>query len=101
MNLFDSADPRPVHFLGIGGAGMSALALLARRRGVAVTGCDADPTGAADLAALGVPVLGGHDPSHVEGARAVVYTAAVHPEHAELARARRLELAVVPRKVAL
>ncbi|MGH2668882.1 MAG: Mur ligase domain-containing protein, partial [bacterium] len=101
MNLFDSADPRPVHFLGIGGAGMSALALLACRRGVTVTGCDADPTGAADLAALGVRVLAGHDPSHVEGARAIVYTAAIPPEHAELARARRLELAVVPRKVAL
>jgi UDP-N-acetylmuramate--alanine ligase len=101
MSLFDSADPRPVHFLGIGGAGMSALALLACRRGVAVTGCDADPSGAADLAALGVPVFTGHDPSHVEGARAVVYTAAVPAEHVELARARGLELAVVPRKVAL
>ncbi len=101
MNLFDSADPRPVHFLGIGGAGMSALALLACRRGVAITGCDADPTGAADLAALGVRVFAGHDPSHVDGARAIVYTAAVAAEHAELARARRLDLAVVPRKVAL
>jgi UDP-N-acetylmuramate--alanine ligase len=101
MNLFDSADPRPVHFLGIGGAGMSALALLACRRGVVVTGCDADPSGAADLAALGVRVYTGHDPSHVEGARAIVYTAAVPIEHAELARARGLDLPVVPRKVAL
>ena len=91
MNLFDSADPRPVHFLGIGGAGMSALALLACRRGVTVTGCDADPSGAADLAALGVRVFTGHDPSHVEGARAIVYTAAVPAEHAELARARGLD----------
>jgi UDP-N-acetylmuramate--alanine ligase len=101
MNLFDSADPRPVHFLGIGGAGMSALALLACRRGIAVTGCDADPTGAADLAALGVRVFAGHDPSHVDGVRAVVHTAAVPAEHAELTTARALGLAVVPRKVAL
>jgi UDP-N-acetylmuramate--alanine ligase len=101
MNLFDSADPRPVHFLGIGGAGMSALALLACRRGVAVTGCDADPSGAADLAAAGVRVFAGHDPAHVEGSRAVVYTAAVPSEHPELARARTLGLDVVPRKVAL
>jgi UDP-N-acetylmuramate--alanine ligase len=101
MNLFDSADPRPVHFLGIGGAGMSALALLACRRGVTVTGCDADPSGAADLAALGVRVFTGHDPAHVDGARAIVYTAAVPAEHAELARARGLDVAVVPRKVAL
>ena len=87
MSLFDSADPRPVHFLGIGGAGMSALALLARRRGIAITGCDADPSGASDLAALGVPVHAGHDPPHLEGARAVVHSAAVPEGHPELVRA--------------
>ena len=56
MDLFNPADTRPIHFMGIGGAGMSALALIAVRRGVAVTGCDADPGGAADLSALGVRV---------------------------------------------
>jgi UDP-N-acetylmuramate--alanine ligase len=80
---------------------MSALALIACRRGLAVSGCDTDATGAADLAALGVPVLQGHDPSHVDGARAVVVTAAVAAGHPELARARALGLPVVPRKVAL
>ena len=58
MNLFTTADRRPVHFVGIGGAGMSALALIASRRGLVVSGCDTDTSGAADLAALGVPVLG-------------------------------------------
>ena len=101
MALFDSADRRPVHFMGIGGAGMSGLALIACRRGVTVTGCDADPAGAADLAALGVPVAAGHSPAHVEGVRAVVHTAAVPSEHPELARARALGVPVVPRKVAL
>ncbi|HEU4649741.1 MAG TPA: UDP-N-acetylmuramate--L-alanine ligase [Gemmatimonadales bacterium] len=101
MALFDSADRRPVHFLGIGGAGMSALALIACRRGVRVTGCDADPSGAADLAALGVAVVQGHAPAHVEGTRAVVYTAAVPADHPELVRARELGIPVVPRKVAL
>ncbi len=101
MALFDSADRRPVHFMGIGGAGMSGLALIASRRGLAVTGCDADPSGAQDLVTLGVSVSTGHSPAHVEGARAVVYTAAVKPDHAELARARALGLPVVPRKVAL
>jgi len=72
MDLFNPADTRPIHFVGIGGAGMSALALIAVRRGVAVTGCDADPTGAADLSGLGVMVHAGHDPSHLDGARAVV-----------------------------
>ena len=80
---------------------MSGLALIACRRGVVVTGCDADPSGAQDLVTLGVSVSTGHSPAHVEGARAVVYTAAVKPDHPELTRARALGLPVVPRKVAL
>ena len=101
MNLFDPADRRPVHFMGIGGAGMSALALIACRRGVAVSGCDNDPSGAADVAALGAPVHQGHDPAHLGGARAVVVTAAVRRDHPELVRARELGLPIVPRKEAL
>ena len=89
--------------MGIAGAGMSALALIARHLGVAITGCDSDPSGAgaADLAALGIPVWRGHDPSHLDGARAVVVTAAVPREHAELKQARALGLPVVRRADAL
>jgi UDP-N-acetylmuramate--alanine ligase len=101
MNLFTPTDSRPVHFVGIGGAGMSALALIACRRGVAVSGCDSDPAGAADVAAMGARVWQGHDPSHLDGARAVVVTAAVPADHPELTRARSLGLPVVPRKEAL
>src|SRR3989442_11191087 len=103
MTLFRTGDPRPIHLMGIAGAGMSALAMLARHRGVAITGCDSDAsgTGADDLTALGVPVWKGHDPSHVEGARAVVVTAAVPRERPELERARVLGLPVVRRADAL
>jgi len=101
MALFNPSDKRTVHFMGIGGAGMSALALIACRRGVAVSGCDMDPTGAADLAALGVRIAQGHDPAHLSGVRAIVVTAAVAPGHPELERARELGLPIVPRKVAL
>ncbi|HJS44660.1 MAG TPA: UDP-N-acetylmuramate--L-alanine ligase [Gemmatimonadales bacterium] len=89
--------------MGIAGAGMSALALIARHRGVAITGCDTDTSGAgiADLAALGVAVSQGHDPSHVDGARAVIVTAAVPPNHPELQRARALNIPVVRRADAL
>lgn len=80
---------------------MSALALIARRRGVAVSGCDTDPSARTDLSEMGVQFFTGHDPAHVEGARAVVVTAAVPPEHPELVRARALGLPVVPRKEAL
>jgi UDP-N-acetylmuramate--alanine ligase len=101
MDLFDPADPRPIHFMGVGGAGMSALALVARRRGVAVSGCDPDPAGASDVAELGATVFTGHDPAHVCGARAVVVTAAVPADHPELAQARALRVPVIPRKQAL
>lgn len=99
--LFDPADPRPVHFVGIGGAGMSALALAALRRGVTVSGCDADDTAFADLQAAGATVSLGHSAEHVAGARAVVVTAAVRPDHPELAAARAAGIPVVPRKEAL
>jgi UDP-N-acetylmuramate--alanine ligase len=101
MSLLDRADRRPLHFIGIAGAGMSGLAELFVRRGAAVTGCDLNPAGAADVARLGVPVLHGHDPSHVEGARAVVVSSAVPRDHPELARARALGIPVVRRAEAL
>jgi UDP-N-acetylmuramate--alanine ligase len=87
--------------MGIGGAGMAALALIARHRGVAITGCDTDPSGAADVAGLGVDVRQGHDPGHVAGARAVVVTAAVPRDHPELERARALGVPVIRRADAL
>jgi UDP-N-acetylmuramate--alanine ligase len=101
MNLFDTVDPRPIHFMGIAGAGMSGLALLARQQGIAITGCDNDPSGAADLAAKGVEIWRGHDPEHVVGARVVVVTAAVPGDHPELERARALGVPVVRRADAL
>ena len=101
MELFSTTDRRPVHFMGIAGAGMSALASIACRRGVPVTGCDNDPSGADDVAALGATIERGHGPSHVVGARAVVVTAAVAADHPELERARALEVPVIPRKFAL
>ena len=101
MNLFTPTDRRPVHFVGVGGAGMSALAMIACRRGVVVSGCDTDPAGAADVAAMGARIWAGHDPAHLDGARAVVVSAAVPEQHPELARARALGIPVVPRKEAL
>ena len=101
MALLDSTDPRPVHFVGIAGAGMSALAELCHRRGARVTGCDQQPAGAADVAALGIPVLAGHDPAHVLGHRAIVVTSAVPKDHPELAAARAAGIPVIRRAEAL
>jgi UDP-N-acetylmuramate--alanine ligase len=100
MPLIDPSDPRPIHFVGIAGAGMSALAELFLRRGVAITGCDANPAGADDLRRLGVSIEP-HDPSHVDGARALVVTSAMPKDHPELVRARELGVPVIRRAEAL
>ncbi|HET9424309.1 MAG TPA: UDP-N-acetylmuramate--L-alanine ligase [Gemmatimonadaceae bacterium] len=100
MALLDPTDSRPVHFVGIAGAGMSALAELFLRRGVNVTGCDANPTGAADLERLGVRVTP-HDPAHVDGARALVITSAMPKHHPEIERARQAGIPVIRRAEAL
>ena len=101
MSLIDPSDPRPVHFVGIAGAGMSGLAELLVRRGASVTGCDNSLAGAADLKRHGVALQQGHDPLHVENARAVVVTSAVPKDHPELERARALGIPVIRRAEAL
>jgi UDP-N-acetylmuramate--alanine ligase len=100
MPLLDSADARPVHFVGIAGAGMRALAELFLRRGVPITGCDANPDAGADLRRLGV-FIGPHDPKHVSGVRALVVTSAMPKDHPEITRAHELDIPVVRRAEAL
>src|SRR6185436_9047149 len=100
MALLDPTDARPIHFVGIAGAGMSALAQLFLGRGVPVTGCDANPGSAHDLARLGVTVTP-HDPRHVESARALVVTSAMPKDHPELVRAHELGVPVIRRAEAL
>ncbi len=80
---------------------MSALAELLVRRGVRVTGCDANPVGCEDLERLGVTVTRGHDAGHAAGARAIVVTSAMPRDHPELVEARRLGVPVIRRAEAL
>jgi UDP-N-acetylmuramate--alanine ligase len=101
MSLIDPRDARPVHFMGIAGAGMSALAELCVRRGVKVTGCDQNAAGTRYLEALGIGIRQGHDPAHAEGCRALVVTSAVPKNHPELARAKALGIPVIRRAEAL
>jgi UDP-N-acetylmuramate--alanine ligase len=101
MSLINPHDPRPVHFMGIAGAGMSALAELCQRRGAKVTGCDQNPDGAPDLKGLGIDVGLGHDASHVTGHRALVVSSAIPKDHPEIARAKALGIPVVRRAEAL
>lgn len=99
--LLGGSDKRPIHFMGIAGAGMSALAELFARRGARISGCDANPAQVDDLRKLGIDVVAGHDPAHVEGIRALVVTSAVPKDHPELARARAAGVEVIRRAEAL
>lgn len=99
--LLDPNDPTPVHFVGIAGAGMSALAELFVRRGVKVTGCDANASGVDDLRKLGIHIVEGHDAGHVTDARALVVTSAMAKDHPELAAARARGIPVIRRAEAL
>ncbi|MDQ6830615.1 MAG: UDP-N-acetylmuramate--L-alanine ligase [Gemmatimonadota bacterium] len=101
MSPFNPADPRPVHFVGVAGAGMSALAELVARRGIRVTGCDANAAAVGDLERLGIIVVDHHDPSHADFAQSLVVTSAMPKDHPELARARELGIPVIRRAEAL
>jgi UDP-N-acetylmuramate--alanine ligase len=92
----------PVHFVGISGAGMSALAELLLRSGGSVTGCDTDPGSVGQaLSARGARVELGHDAAHVNDVVAVVATSAVRSDHPELEAARRRGVPVLKRAQAL
>lgn len=96
------ADTAPVHFMGIDGAGMCALAELLIRSGGKVTGCDLKNSDRVRrLQALGAGFHQGHDPRHVDAASALVITSAVPQNHPEVERARELGIPVLKRAAAL
>jgi UDP-N-acetylmuramate--alanine ligase len=97
-DLRDLAKRGPIHFVGICGSGMSALAELALHSGATVTGCDTQLNESAQrLIALGAQIWQGHDPAHVENAGAVITTAAVGMDSPELAAAIDLDIPVIKR----
>lgn len=89
---------RRFHMLGIGGAGVSALAQLAHAWGAEVGGCDrADSAYARLVREAGVPVHLAHAVEHVDAGHEVVVSSAVPEDHPELVRARELDCRVVLR----
>ncbi|HEU5315187.1 MAG TPA: Mur ligase family protein, partial [Chloroflexota bacterium] len=97
-----AALPRRVHMVGIGGAGMSALARLYLEQGVAVSGSDQvqSPT-LDDLARLGAHTYAGSAPERIGEAELVVYSSAVPESDAELQAARGSRIRTVKHAVAL
>jgi UDP-N-acetylmuramate--alanine ligase len=91
-----------VHFVGIGGAGMSGIAEVLATQGYQVSGSDVTASAATRrLAGLGVPVAIGHDAAHVAGADAVVVSTAVAADNIEVATARERGIPIVPRALML
>ncbi len=89
---------RHIHFVGIGGAGMSGIAEVLMNLGYQVTGSDLSATETTNrLEKAGGKVFVGHDPSHIQGAQVVVVSSAVGPENCEIETARRLKIPVIPR----
>ena len=91
-----------IHFVGIGGSGMSGIAEVLLTLGYTVSGSDAASSATTRrLAQLGAKVTQGHDARHIAGADAVVVSAAVRPDNAEVMAARAQRVPIVPRAVML
>jgi UDP-N-acetylmuramate--alanine ligase len=89
---------RRVHFVGIGGIGMSGIAELLANLGYAVSGSDAKRSAVTDrLESLGVTVRIGHSAGHVGAADVVVVSSAVRPDNPEVVEARGRRIPVIPR----
>ena len=91
-----------LHFVGIGGAGMSGIAEVMLNLGYVVSGSDLSKSAVTErLQSLGARVFCGHDKKHIRCADAVVISSAVHEDNPEVVAARELGIPVVPRAVML
>ncbi len=91
-----------IHFVGIGGSGMSGIAEVLLNLGYTVSGSDLNSNAASRrLSNLGAKIHIGHAPAHVKGADAIVTSTAVKADNAEVIAARALHIPIVPRAVML
>ena len=100
-SLTDIAGKR-VHFIGVGGAGMSGLARIMASEGIQVSGSDIKESSVlAALKAIGVATQVGHDAANVLKADFVVYSSAINPENVELVAAKGMKIPTLSRAEAL
>ncbi len=98
MMFHHLAGLRRVHFVGVGGAGMSGIAELLLDYDLVVSGSDLNPSSTTRrLERLGVQIHEGHDAAHVEGADLVVISSAVAASNVEVAAAREAGVTVIRR----
>jgi UDP-N-acetylmuramate--alanine ligase len=87
-----------IHFVGIGGSGMSGIAEILLNLGYRVTGSDQKRNDAVErLAELGAKIFIGHQAENVEGAHVVVYSSAVSRDNVEVQLARQRQIPTIPR----
>jgi UDP-N-acetylmuramate--alanine ligase len=87
-----------IHFVGIGGIGMSGMAELLLNQGYVISGSDKTTSEVTDrLAQLGATIYEGHDPSHVGNADVLVYSSAITPDNVEVQEAQRRNIPVIKR----
>src|SRR6266852_4743428 len=87
-----------LHFVGIGGIGMSGIAEVLLHLGYEISGSDLKLSPTTErLAALGARITEGHAPANVTGAKALVVSSAVDEQNPEVQEARRLQIPVIPR----
>src|SRR5579864_9559476 len=90
--------PQPVHFVGIGGIGMSGLAEVLLELGYRVSGSDLKLSAATRrLADRGAAIFEGHAAENIDSAKAIVVSSAVRADNPEVMEARRLGIPVIPR----
>jgi len=95
-------ESKRVHFIGIGGAGMSAIAVVLLAKGVQVSGSDLkESRNTRQLRDLGARIFIGHSPENIEGAELLVVSSAIPDRNRELRRARELGLEILPRAAML
>lgn len=91
-----------IHFVGVGGSGMSGIAEVLSNLGYVISGSDlADNATTQRLAALGITTYVGHAAENVAGADAVVTSTAVQSDNPEVIRAREMKIPIVPRALML
>ena len=91
-----------IHFVGLGGSGMSGIAEVLHNLGYTISGSDlSDSATLRRLASLGIKTCVGHAPGHIEGADAVVTSTAVKSDNPEVLAAREKRIPIVPRAVML
>jgi UDP-N-acetylmuramate--alanine ligase len=93
---------RHLHFVGIGGSGMSAIAEVLHKLGYVVSGSDqSDSATLRRLGGLGIHTFVGHAPGNVSGADAIVTSTAVKADNPEVLAAREKHVPIVPRALML